>query len=314
MHVINEKPEYAVPELMKKVWQVELDLLQRLVEVCQEHHLRMWLDFGTLLGAVRHKGFIPWDDDIDVCMPRPDYDRLVEIGREAFKEPYFLQSAYSDKDYYRGHAQLRNSRTTGVRPSDSYQPFNQGIFIDIFVLDGVPEGEGKSEKGKVKSEAEELSRWVRKKLRYLKAKNCAILASGRLSLVFRKWKCRHEVKRRGWATMFKEIEDRLREHPFDECRQVAEISFCGLDFVMDRDIFNETVWLDFEDLKVPAPSGWDRMLRIEIGDDYMTPRMTGTSHGEVIFDTEKSYVETLPAIRAAYRRSALKRLWEKIKG
>ena len=304
MHTINDKPEYAVPELMKKVWQVELDLLERLIEVCQEHHLRMWMDFGTLLGTVRHKGFIPWDDDIDVCMPRPDYDKLIAIGKEAFKEPYFLQSAYSDTDYFRGHAQLRNSQTTGIRPSDSYQPFNQGIFIDIFVLDGVPEnGE----------EAHELSRWVRKKLRYLKSKNCAILASGRLGLIFRKWKCRCEVRRRGWATMFKEIEDRLREHPFDDSRQVAEISFCGLDFVMDRDIFDETVWMDFEDLKVPAPSGWDRLLRIEIGDDYMTPMMTSTCHGEVVFDTEKSYKETLPEVRAAYRRSALKRLLEKVK-
>ncbi|MBO4907494.1 MAG: LicD family protein [Bacteroidaceae bacterium] len=289
---------------MKKVWQVELDLLEQLINVCKEHNLRMWVDYGTLLGAVRHKGFIPWDDDIDVCMPREDYDRLLEIGGKAFSEPYFLQSAYSDKDYYRGHAQLRNSNTTGIRPSDSYQPFNQGIFIDIFVMDGVPEDH---------AESVELSRWVRKKLRYLKSKNCAILASGRLGLVFRKMKCRREVSRRGWSTMFREIEDKLREHPFDKSRQVAEISFCGLDFVLERNIFDETIWLDFEDLKVPAPKAYDRLLRVLFGDNYMTPIMTGTSHGEVIFDPEKSYKETLPQVRAAYRRSALRRLWAKVK-
>jgi len=304
MHIINEKTEYEVPELMKKVWQVELDLLQQLINVCKEHNLRMWVDFGTLLGAVRHKGFIPWDDDIDVAMPREDYDKLVEIGNKAFSEPYFLQSAYSDKDYYRGHAQLRNSQTAAIRTSDSYQPFNQGIFIDIFVLDGVPEDH---------TESQELSRWVRKKLRYLKSKNCAILASGRLGLVFRKMKCRYEVRRRGWAAMFKEIEDRLRKQPFDQSKQVAEISFCGLDFVLDRDIFDETVWLDFEDIKVPAPKDYDRLLRALFGDTYMTPMMTATSHGEVIFDVEKSYKETMPQVRAAYRRSALKRLWTKIK-
>jgi lipopolysaccharide cholinephosphotransferase len=303
MHKIQDKPEYHVDELMKKVWQVELDLLQQLINVCQQYQLRIWLDWGTLLGAVRHHGFIPWDDDIDVCMPREDYDKLVSIGNEAFQHPYFLQDGYSDKDYYRGHAQLRNSETTGIRPSDSYQPFNQGIFIDIFVLDGIPEDSVKSH---------ELSRWVRKKLRFLKSKNCAIIASGRLGLIFRKMKCRYEVWRKGWPAMFKEIEDRLREHPFDKSRHVAEVSFCGLDVVFDRDIFDETVWLDFEDIKAPAPAAYDRMLRIIFGDNYMTPIHAATSHGEVIFDVEKNYKERLPEIRKAYLASAPRRLWEKL--
>jgi lipopolysaccharide cholinephosphotransferase len=305
MHVINEKPEFDVSEQMKKVWQVELDLLQRLIEVCQKHGLRLWVDFGTLLGAVRHKGFIPWDDDIDVCMPRPDYDRLVAMANDEFTRPYLLQTAYTDTDYFRGHAQLRDSRTTAIRPSDSYQPFNQGIFIDIFVLDGVPDDADKSQ---------ELSRWVRKKLRYLKSKNCAILASGRIGLVFRKWKCRREVARRGWGNMFNEIEERLRQQPFDKSRHVAEISFCGLDFVMERSYFDDTVWLDFEDIKVPAPSDYKGVLTTLFGNNYMTPMHTGTSHGEVIFDTEKSYLESLPAVRRDYRRSVMKRLKEKLFG
>ena len=126
---------YLVSHEMKKVWAVELDLLRQLIEVCQRENLRMWVDGGTLLGAVRHQGFIPWDDDIDVCMPRPDYDRLTAISGQVFKEPYFYQNAYTDKDYFAGHAQLRNSRTAAIRPSASFNPFNQGIFIDIFVLE-----------------------------------------------------------------------------------------------------------------------------------------------------------------------------------
>ena len=112
--------------------------------------------------------------------------------------------------------------------------------------------------------------------------------------------------------MFKEIEDRLREHPFDKSRHVAEVSFCGLDVVFDRDIFDETIWLDFEDIKAPAPAAYDRMLRIIFGDNYMTPIHAATSHGEVIFDVEKNYKERLPEIRKAYLASAPRRLWEKL--
>jgi len=302
-HIIKEKTTYTVSDEMKKVWLVEMDLLDQLIDVCKKYNLKMWVDGGTLLGAVRDHGFIPWDDDIDVCMPREDYDRLVALGNKIFKEPYFLQTAYSDIDYHRGHAQLRNSLTTAIRPSDSYQPFNQGIFIDIFVIDGVPGDE---------TESKELARWVRKRLRYLKAKNTAILASGRLGLIFRKLKCRLEVRRRGWQSIYKEIEDRLRINSFSESEQVAEISYSGLDILFDRHIFDETVWLDFEDMKVPAPVGYDKLLTTQYG-DYMQPSPAPTGHGDVIFDTERSYSELLPMVRSNYRRSAFKRLLAKFK-
>ena len=130
---------YKVSEKMKKVWAVELDLLNKLLEVCQKYELKCFADAGTLLGAVRHKGFIPWDDDIDVVMFREDYEKLRAVAQEEFKEPYFFQCAYSDDNYIRGHAQLRNSDTTAFLYREVRRKVerNYGIFIDIFILDGV---------------------------------------------------------------------------------------------------------------------------------------------------------------------------------
>ena len=82
---------YEISADMKKVWAVEMELLKKLLEVCEKHHLRIWAEGGTLLGAVREKGFIPWDDDIDMAMPREDYDKLQTIAKDQFKAPFFFQ-------------------------------------------------------------------------------------------------------------------------------------------------------------------------------------------------------------------------------
>ena len=128
---------FLVSSQMKKVWAVELDLLAEFDRVCKKYNISYSLDSGSLLGAIRHKGFIPWDDDIDIIITRPNYNKLLDIvlKNNEFKEPYFFQCAYTDKNYIRGHAQLRNSDTTGILKSEVNCDcvFNQGIFIDIFI-------------------------------------------------------------------------------------------------------------------------------------------------------------------------------------
>jgi len=296
---------YLVSAEMKKIWNVELDLMKHFVKFCHENGLKCWADGGTLLGAVRHKGFIPWDDDIDMVMLRADYDRMVKLAPQWFAPPYFLQTAYSDIDYYRGHAQLRRSDTAAIRPSDCYQPFNQGIFIDIFVLDAVPED--------VK-QCKLIIKKTHKIFKFLKAKNTAIIVSGRLGLIFRKLKCRYEVKRKGWETIYGEAEELLRSTPLSTCSKVAELSFSGDEIVFDKNIFDETVMLHFEDTEIPAVKDYNLFLRTQYGEDYMTPIKASSYHGSIVFDTERSYKEVLPEVRQSYCKSIFHRLKKKILG
>ena len=130
---------YTVTKQMKEVWAVELDMLEKLLSVCKKHDIKIFASGGTMLGAVRHQGFIPWDDDIDMMMFRDDYEKLCKVAQEEFEYPYFFQTEYTDVGSLRGHAQLRNSATTGILAGERNQKysFNQGIFLDIFPLDNI---------------------------------------------------------------------------------------------------------------------------------------------------------------------------------
>ncbi|MGN0161808.1 MAG: phosphorylcholine transferase LicD [Lachnospiraceae bacterium] len=130
---------YLVTSKMKKIWAVELNLLKKFDEACKKYNIKYHVCYGTLLGAVRHQGFIPWDDDIDVFILRDDYMRLLQIGPQEFKEPYFFQNAYTDSMIW-GFSKLRDSRTTAIEFQDKEESFNQGIFIDIFPLDVTDDG------------------------------------------------------------------------------------------------------------------------------------------------------------------------------
>ena len=129
---------YEVSEKMKKVWAVELNLLEYFDQLCREHNLRYFVDYGTLLGAVRHQGFIPWDDDIDIVMLRDDYEKLKMIAQDEVSSPYFFQNSYTDIMIW-ALAKLRDSRTTAIEYPDFPPEFNQGIFLDIFPLDDAPD-------------------------------------------------------------------------------------------------------------------------------------------------------------------------------
>ena len=116
----------------------ELEILREFKRLCNSNHLEYYLTAGTLLGAVRHQGFIPWDDDIDIAMPRKDFDSLAALCREQLKEGLYYQDGKTETNYPYYFAKIRKHGTEVIEPCLESVNIQKGHYIDIFPLDGCP--------------------------------------------------------------------------------------------------------------------------------------------------------------------------------
>lgn len=271
---------YEVSEKMKKVWAVELNLLEYFDNLCREHNLRYFVDYGTLLGAVRHQGFIPWDDDIDVVMFRDDYERFQAIAQDAVGFPYFFQNSYTDIMIW-AFSKLRDSRTTAIEFPDISPEFHQGIFIDIFPLDDVPDGKA------VKPVIGQMQReiWM-----------SVVDAKGLVELLDRGYKSAMDAQVLISLTNMP-VRERMKlfeefnASQFGKSTMVDCITeyFAGTQSV-PREWYSDVVYLPFENVMVPAPAGYDHLLKCRYG-DYMTPAQIPNLHDGIFMDPDKPYTE-----------------------
>lgn len=142
----EERCGYYISPEMKRIWAVELDLLNEFQRVCNLYDIKYFAAGGTMLGAVRHNGFIPWDDDIDIIMKRCEYEKFVKIARrpDTFSKPYFWQDHLTDPGYVGGPGRFQNTETTCIPygwldEKSGTVTCHCGIFIDIFPLDNIPD-------------------------------------------------------------------------------------------------------------------------------------------------------------------------------
>lgn len=284
---------YKISSKMKQLWAVELDLLNELIRVCTKYEIQYYACAGTILGVVRHNGYIPWDDDIDIMMDRKNYDRLCSLAKKEFKSPYFFQTEYNDPGCIRGHAQLRNCETTCIQKSelDYKYKFNQGVFIDIFPIDALPDDPQKR-----KQHINKMIRFKKNMIRFseVTTRYSPLKRTGIKGIIIKMIAMPMRHVFRNYNPYYRLFEKEAKK--YDNCTSkegcIAILYSREERFVWNFEDLKNPKQMQFEMLTICIPGGYENMLKKTYG-DWEKYQKGGSMHSGIIFDIERSYRDFL---------------------
>lgn len=260
----------------------QLELLKVFDQICRKHDIKYSLYAGSLLGAVRHKGFIPWDDDLDVCMSRAEYDRFISVWPQEETEGYVLQNKDIAPAFFQSFTKIRKDHTAFVMYESEKGQFHTGIFLDIFPIDRIPNGKLNRMLFKwhcmvyqlmVKGFAPPLS-------------GAAVRFGSNVILALTPKSRREAVRRK----MLKKI---TRYNDQRELETVAIETMGSIRKTFAPDMLDEYVYLPFEDGEFMCFAGWEDHLRRKFGDYMQLPpeEERAWRHHPIVLDFECSYEE-----------------------
>lgn len=245
----------------------ELRLLHVFADICGSHKLRYYLLGGTLLGAVRHGGFIPWDDDVDVCMPREDYDRLRAVIGDALPAPYRYVCAETDNVYRYCWARIESPAMRIINYSANI-PREEDSWIDIIPLDGMPDNslelmlhKARLAVLRVLLQLSQYDEIVDQKRKRSFLGRQAVKAAG-----WKIWRAFHDYHK-----YLMLIQNELKKYPYDGSETVINyMAAYGFKETFRKSWFDDKCRLTFEDREFDSPGNYAMVLKTIYGDDYMS--------------------------------------------
>ena len=262
-----------------------LEMLLYFDKFCRENHLKYYLCGGCLIGVIRHHGFIPWDDDVDLFMPRPDYERLAKLWPQKV-DPAKYMYCRTDRDhvYHDGGASIRDVNTTEINRHSVNDDICQGIALEIMPIDGCP-------KSKIKRAIQLFHAFVFSLFNVQrppdnKGRLIRTVSTLAYALV-RSPGLRYKI--------WKRAERGMTRYSWDSCDEVTELigSIKGMLLRHPKADFDNVVYKDFEGHSVPVMAGYDRYLHLIWGDYMALPpeEKRVAKHDVVYLSTTEPYAQ-----------------------
>lgn len=254
---------------MKDIQRVSLEILKFVTALCEKQNFRYSLMYGTLIGAIRHKGYIPWDDDVDIMMPRPDYDRFLSYCA-AHKEElgvYEIFNRFTHDDYIFGITRVCDSRYEIIKEEAS-ENCGMGIFIDVYPYDGL--GNDYDVALQLLSKTRQYCDTIVSMTRVNQSQPSNLNWRGRLVHKIKKL----IIKIKGVKYYLKATEKLRANYQFDKSEYVGPLMWYfskPQKVLFKRSYFDELIKVPFEDGEFFVPSEYDRLLRQEYGDYMQLP-------------------------------------------
>lgn len=288
---------FEIEELMKRAWAAAIEVLEVIDDICKKHNIRWFADWGTLLGAIRHNGFIPWDDDIDICMLRADYDRFIKIAKDELPDGFVVAGMYADDRRLQDAAMVQQLRIIADEKYfnlPSYMNRFHGfpcfrIGIDIFPLDYVNRDK------KLADDIYDKYYFMMNVLTHWEQYTDNGSLSGKITQIEKYFDIQLKRDEHLYNTVWKLSEKLASSTEEKDADYVTNFFIKCLrenKLNIKKENYDSVIMHDFEFFKLPVPAGYDEVLTVMYG-DYMTPVKRYYSHDYPFYKEQAAELERM---------------------